>query len=62
MAKSGTTTATGNSMRTASKSGISHGPAHKNVQNHGKSKGVLGSGASRSTTSPLKGPDRGGLK
>lgn len=57
MAKSGTMQATAHKMKSASKSGVRHGQAHKNVTTGAKSKPSPSSGR----TGPLKGPDRGGV-
>lgn len=61
MAKTGTTASTAAKFKAASTSGVRHGPSNKNVQSTASPKGVHGKGTSGSTTSPIKGPSRGGV-
>lgn len=61
MAQKGTTAGTASQFRAKSTANIKHGPADKNLKNSASRKSVMGSGVSRATTAPLKGPDRGGV-
>lgn len=54
--KKGTLSGTGKAMKNASKSGVKHGPAVKNVKSRGKS-----AGRPSGPTAPIKGSDRGGV-
>lgn len=59
MAKSGTTVATGNAMKSASTSGVRHGASTKNVQSSAAPRGVNGKNMSSARLSPIKGSDKG---
>lgn len=60
MAKMGTTTATGNAMKSATTSGVRHGASQKNVNTTRKAAPVVGKGAV-GATKPIKGMNRGGV-
>lgn len=61
MAKSGTTMATGNAMRSASTSGVRHGPNVKHVVNGGTSSSAKSQGSKIPAQGKAKGSDRGGF-